>query len=111
MIRNLLIIATQPKMIHGGTVYILSNTNRSVLYIGVTSDLVVRIQQHQEGVQGSFTTKYNCIYLIYYESFRSIQEAIKREKQLKNWKRDWKDQLIKDFNPNLVDLTPQILKW
>lgn len=72
-------------MIHGGTVYILSNKKRSVLYIGVTSDLVVRIQQHQEGKDGSFTTKYNCTDLIYYEHFRSIEEAIKREKQLKNW--------------------------
>ena len=89
----------------GGYVYIMSNKNRTVLYIGVTSSLYWRIMEHKDGVGSGFAKKYNCIDLIYFEFFPTIEEAIQNEKQLKKWKREWKDRLIKEFNPNLGDLT------
>ena len=85
-------------------IYILSNKNRTVLYIGVTSNLKLRITQHKEAINKSFTKRYNVHYLLYYETFTDISQAIKREKQLKNWNREWKLDLIKELNPKLVDL-------
>ncbi len=87
-----------------GYVYILSNKNRTVLYIGVTSDLKKRIWQHKNKVYESFSKRYNVHYLIYYETSESIIESIKREKQLKNWHKEWKWNLIKEHNPKLKDL-------
>ena len=84
--------------------YILSNKNRTVLYIGVTSNLKQRISQHKEGITKGFTSKYNTHNLLYYETFTDINQAIKREKQLKNWHKDWKWNLIKEFNPECIDL-------
>lgn len=89
----------------GGCVYILTNYNNEVLYIGVTSELFFRIKEHKEKYYpSSFTAKYNCDKLVYYEQFISIEEAIVKEKQLKNWKRQWKINLINNFNPNWEDL-------
>ena len=89
----------------GGAVYILTNLTHTVLYIGVTSDLLVRIQQHKQKTDpGSFTAKYNCIKLVYYETFLRIEEAILGEKRLKNWHREWKMNLINEFNPQWLDL-------
>lgn len=85
-------------------IYILSNKNRTVLYIGVTSNLKHRIKQHKNSQGSQFTKKYNVYDLMYYEVFTSILEAIKREKQLKKWNKHWKWDLIKVMNPNLVDL-------
>ncbi len=87
-----------------GYVYIMSNFNRTVLYIGVTNDLERRVKEHKSGKGSSFTSKYKCIYLMYYERMQGIENAIKREKQLKNWKKDWKMNLIKEVNPDLKDL-------
>ena len=97
-------------MERGGAVYIISNKTRSVLYIGVTSNLPSRIQEHQNKTHQGFTAKYNCVHLLHYENFTSIEEAIQREKQLKNWKRKWKDELTLKFNRNLMNLSSQILK-
>ena len=91
-----------------GYIYILTNKNNTTLYIGVTSNLVKRIYQHKNKFVDSFSKKYNLHKLIYYEIFEDIQEAIKREKQLKNWHRDWKINLIKDFNSNFNDLSDSI---
>jgi putative endonuclease len=91
-----------------GFVYVMSNKVRSVLYIGVTNDLIRRVHEHKSGVIEGFTKRYKCKYLIYYEYFDNIENAIKREKQLKNWKRDWKLDLIKKMNPNLKDLSEEI---
>jgi putative endonuclease len=89
----------------GGTVYILTNVHRSVLYIGVTSDLFTRIPEHLNKVYpDSFTAKYNCNILVYYETFGRIEDAIAREKQLKKWKREWKDELISKTNPEWKNL-------
>ena len=79
--------------------YILTNKNKTVLYIGVTSNLEVRIAQHKSKTFGGFTAKYNVDRLIYFEEFQSIEEAIEREKQLKGKTRKKKELLINTFNP------------
>ena len=85
-------------------IYILTNKYRTTFYIGVTNNLSKRILEHNENKGSYFTQKYNLKSLIYYEEFTSIKEAIAREKQLKNWKREWKINLIKEVNPTLKDL-------
>lgn len=92
-------------MERGGCVYILANKINSVLYIGVTSDLYFRIKEHKEKYYpNSFTAKFNCNKLVYYEQHSSIEEAIAKEKQIKNWKRAWKISLINSVNPGWNDL-------
>ena len=91
-----------------GFVYILSNKTRSVLYIGVTSNLKRRLSEYETKKISSFTAKYNCRYLIYFEEYDSIIRAIEREKQLKNWKRKWKPELIRSINPQMRDLRNDI---
>ena len=85
-------------------VYIMSNVHRNVLYTGVTSNLEIRVRQHKSGDGGKFTSTYNCHYLLYYEEYNHISKAIEREKNLKNWHREWKLNLIKAENPGMVDL-------
>jgi len=88
-----------------GYVYILTNKRRTVLYIGVTSDIVGRIWEHKNKVYPkSFTARYNADLLVYYEVIESIEDAIVREKELKTWRRDRKIDLIRRFNPEVVDL-------
>jgi putative endonuclease len=88
----------------GGYIYIVTNKKNGVLYIGVTSDLIKRIWEHKNGVVSGFTKKYNLHSLVYYEVFESIHEAIQREKRLKEWKREWKIDLIVKMNPEWSDL-------
>ena len=90
-------------------VYILVNRNLTI-YIGVTSNLIKRVFQHKNGLVKGFTKKYHITKLVYYEVFNDVNEAIKREKQLKNWHREWKLNLIKDNNPDFRDLYNEILK-
>ncbi|MBT8245375.1 MAG: GIY-YIG nuclease family protein [Winogradskyella sp.] len=89
---------------HNYWVYILTNKPHGTLYIGVTGGLDNRMEQHVSGKGSTFTTKYNLKQLVYYEEFKYIQEAIKREKQLKNWHRQWKIDLIEQENPNWNNL-------
>ena len=89
-------------------VYILANKPRGTLYIGVTSDLVARIWQHKNDLVEGFSEKYEVHLLVYYELHETMLEAIKREKQLKKWNRDWKLELIEGFNENWADLYSQI---
>ncbi|RZK35482.1 MAG: GIY-YIG nuclease family protein [Pedobacter sp.] len=92
-------------MERGGCVYVLTNSTHTVLYIGVTSDLYSRIIEHKEKKHPeSFSAKYNCNKLVYFEQFSGIEESIAKEKQLKNWRRDWKINLINANNPNWDDL-------
>lgn len=91
-------------------VYIMTNKNRTVLYIGVTSCLIERVRKHYDGFYKGFSKKYNCQYLIYYEKFDYIINAIKREKQLKGWRREKKLALITSKNPNLIFLNDEILR-
>lgn len=88
----------------GGFTYILTNKNHSVLYVGATKKLKERIDAHKSGKGALFSKKYNATILIYYEEFDDFSEAFKREKQLKNWHKDWKWNLAKLSNPELKDL-------
>lgn len=90
-------------------VYILTNVTNRVLYVGITSNLVKRIYEHQEKLIKGFSTKYNLNKLVYYEVFEDINEAIKREKQLKAGSREKKLNLIEKTNPLFVDLYPTLV--
>jgi putative endonuclease len=85
-------------------IYIVSNKNRTVLYVGMTSNLLLRIEQHKNGHGSVFTKKYSVNELLYFEVFSNMNQTIKREKQLKNWHSEWKWNLIKENNPELIDL-------
>jgi len=84
-------------------VYILSNRHRTVLYIGMTNDLQRRMRQHAEATAG-FTARYNVTDLVYFERYDSSTTAIKREKQLKAWRREKKEALIHRQNPEMASL-------
>jgi len=86
-------------------IYILTNKPLGTLYIGVSSNLIQRIAQHQQGTFKGFSHKYNLKQLVYYEQFDCMDDAIHREKQLKNWHRQWKVNLITEFNPLWQDLS------
>ena len=88
----------------------MSNSNRTVLYIGVTNNLYRRYNEHKSGKIEGFTKKYSCHILLYYEEFQNIEYAIAREKSLKGWSRSKKDNLIREKNPRLEDLG-SYLQW
>ena len=90
-------------------VYILASKRNGTLYIGVTSDLVKRIWQHKEKLADGFTKKYGVDRLVYFEQFRDPENAIKREKRLKKYRRKWKLELIKRKNPEWKDLYYDII--
>ena len=93
-------------MERGGYAYIITNKNKTTLYIGVTSSLFERIYEHKNKIYPkSFSARYNLSYLIYYEGFQAIEEAIAREKYLKGKSRKFKEDLINSFNPSWRDLT------
>ena len=83
----------------------MSSSNNSALYIGVTDDLERRVAEHKSGCGSAFTSKYHCHKLVYYETFSDIEQAIAREKQLKGWKRERKDALIDSVNKDRKDLS------
>ena len=85
-------------------VYILSNKSKT-LHIGVTNDLQRRIYEHKHKLINGFTKKYNLTSLVYFETFNNMQDAIQREKQLKNWHREWKINLMGSINPGWKDLS------
>ena len=85
-------------------VYILTNKNNTVLYIGVTNDLHRRLYEHKSEQLDGFTKKYHINKLVYYEEYSDVDYAIAREKQLKHWLRSKKDSLIETQNPNWDDL-------
>jgi putative endonuclease len=92
-----------------GTVYIMTTSNRRVLYIGVTANLLGRVWEHKNKHDPkSFTAKYNCIMLVYYNDFSSMDSAIAEEKRLKGCKRQYKDELIDEMNPEWRDLWDDI---
>ena len=91
-----------------GFIYMLTNKYNNVLYIGVTRNLQRRIAEHKLHINQGFSAKYNTDKLVYYEVYDRLDVAIRREKQLKNWKREWKDKLINDFNPAWKDLAEEI---
>ena len=88
-------------------VYILTN-NSKTLYIGVTNNLERRIYEHKNKLFEGFSKKYNLTKLVYYEATSDVNAAIKREKQLKNWRREWKISLIERVNPEWKDLSAEL---
>jgi putative endonuclease len=89
-------------------VYVLTNRTNRVLYIGVTNNLERRIFEHKNKLVEGFTKKYNLNKLVYYEATNDIDGALEREKQLKNWHRDWKINLINRSNPAWKDLSDNL---
>ncbi len=92
-----------------GYVYIITNKNNTVLYTGVTSDLIKRIHQHRVKAAEGFSSKYQCSKLIYYEIADEMIEAINREKQIKKGSRAKKEKLINKINPKWNDLYKSLL--
>ena len=92
-------------------VYLLSNDNSTVFYCGVTADLSKRLSEHRTGKGSTFCQRYNVSTLVYFELFTDIGDAIAREKQIKNWKREWKIYLIQGRNPNMKDLLDKNTAW
>ena len=90
-------------------VYILSNWDDSVLYIGVTGNLPRRLYEHKNGLVEGFTKKYNVHKLVYFESTTDAYSAIEREKQLKKWRREKKNNLVATQNPQWKDLSETLL--
>ncbi|UFH58199.1 GIY-YIG nuclease family protein [Sulfurovum mangrovi] len=90
-------------------VYILASKKNGSLYIGVTSDIAKRIYEHKNSLAEGFSKRYHIYKLVYYEVYDGIEEAIKREKQLKKWNRQWKVDLIEKENPEWNDLYRNII--
>jgi len=90
-------------------IYLMANNHNTTLYVGVTGNLIKRVWEHKSSVdKRSFTYQYNCYKLVHYEIFVDIRYAIAREKQLKNWKREWKNELVEKGNPCWRDLWEDI---
>ena len=90
-------------------VYILTNFDKTVLYAGVTNDLQRRLYEHKTGLnKNSFTSKYKCYYLLYFDNFVTIEQAIERKKQIKGWPRVKKEKLIEEFNANWKFLNDKV---
>lgn len=85
-------------------VYLLASRRNGTLYIGVTSNLHLRVAQHREEVFDGFARKHGCKSLVWFESHETMESAIRREKQLKKWNRSWKLRLIEEGNPSWYDL-------
>ena len=90
--------------------YILCNKPRGTLYIGVTNDLVRRVFEHKSGAVKGFTSTYNIHRLVYFEETENVESAIRREKRLKKWPRQWKINAIEKENPNWDDLYEEIAR-
>jgi putative endonuclease len=89
-----------------GFVYIMANDKNGTIYIGVTSDLPGRVYAHREGLVPGFTKRYGCKLLVWFQAFDDLQEARRRELQMKEWKRSWKVRLIEESNLEWNDLYP-----
>ena len=85
-------------------VYIMTNFMKTVVYTGVTSNLIQRVWQHREGICEGFTKQYKCYHLVWYEQHETREQAIFREKQIKGYRREKKDTLINQFNPDWQDM-------
>ena len=89
-------------------VYILTNWNNKVMYVGVTNDIRNRVYQHKNKDTDGFTKKYNINKLVYFESTENVLSAIAREKQIKGWLRQKKNRLVESVNPEWIDLSPEL---
>ncbi len=91
-------------------VYLLASRKHGTLYVGVTNDLVRRVHEHTSGMMGGFTSKYHVTRLVWFETHDDVTAAIKREKEMKKWRREWKIGLIERDNLDWLDITESILK-
>ncbi len=91
--------------VHQYYLYILSNKYNGTLYIGITNDLERRMFEHKNKLIEGFSKRYGLNRLVYFETFQNIKDAIKREKNMKKWKREWKIKRIREDNPNWSDLS------
>ncbi len=89
--------------------YIMANRKNGAIYTGSASDLPERVGQHKQGIGAKFTRKYRCQKLVWYECFDSMEFAVRREKQIKRWPRQWKINLIEQANPIWLDLSAELL--
>ena len=89
-------------------VYILASHRNGTFYTGVTSDIVLRISQHRNGVFPGFTHDHRITALVWYEALPNVETAIAREKSIKRWRRSWKMALVEGMNPDLTDLWPTL---
>ena len=89
-------------------IYIMTNQNNKVLYVGVTSNLTKRVNEHRNGIFEGFTKKYNCKKLVWYRQTNDINSAIQEEKRIKKWKREFKENVINEMNPRWNDLFEEI---
>ena len=89
-----------------GFVYIMASGKNGTIYTGVTSDLAKRVDEHRQGLIGGFTKRHGCKSLVWFEAHEDLQEARKRELQIKEWKRAWKVRLIEEMNLEWDDLSP-----
>ena len=92
-----------------GNVYIMASGRNGTLYLGVTSDLVKRVHEHRTGVLPGFTSRYGCKNLVWFEMHDRVDDAIRREKQMKEWRRAWKLRAIEATNPDWNDLFPSLI--
>ncbi len=91
-----------------GFVYMMASSKNGTIYIGVTDDLVRRVYEHREGLVAGSTKRYGCKLLVWYQAFDDLQEARRRELQMKEWKRGWKVRLIEEKNLEWDDLYPRL---
>ena len=84
--------------------YMMANRRNGAIYTGMTANLTARVWKHRTGVFDGFSTRYGCTRLVWYQPFVWVTSAIRREKQIKEWKRDWKLALIEETNPGWLDL-------
>ena len=90
-------------------VYLLASRRNGTLYVGVTSDLVKRLWEHKKNLVDGFTKRYGVHTLVWYELHDSMESAMRREKAIKEWKRQWKLELIERQNPEWLDLYAEVL--
>ena len=90
-------------------VYILASKKNGTIYIGVTNNLIRRVEEHKNGLVSGFTKDHGVHLLVYFEMYNDVNEALLREKRLKKWKREWKLTIIEKENPNWNDLYNQLL--
>ena len=90
-------------------VYMMANKNNNVLYIGVTNDLIRRVNEHKNGKIEGFTKKYNCHKLVWFQHTNDVTSAITKEKRMKKWKREYKENVIREMNPDWTDLYDELV--
>jgi len=91
-------------------VYMMASGKNGTIYIGVTSDLIKRVHEHREGIVHGFTKRHGCKLLVWFEAYEDLQEARRRELQMKEWKRSWKIRLIEEKNLEWDDLYPSLFE-